>query len=156
MVLKTGGASPLLLKKVVLQLSLKKIHRAPSYRVGQASELTYKSRSPAQHLSFSKVPAVVVYCEPLITKEIGYHRLSATNSSIIQKQKLHRLKDQLRKDLLNLAEIEEQMEHVESEMENHSKDKGDVRIIRKGMLNALERTLRKQAIGIVKEEKEIE
>jgi hypothetical protein len=30
-----------------------------------------------------------------------------------QKQKLHRLKDQLRKDLLNLAEIEEQMEHGE-------------------------------------------
>ena len=72
------------------------------------------------------------------------------------KHKLHRLKDQLRKDLLNLAEIEEQMEHGESELENHSKDKEDVRIIRKGMLSALEQTLRKQAIDIVKEEKEIE
>ena len=73
-----------------------------------------------------------------------------------QKQKVHRLKGQLRKDLLDMAEIEEQMEHGESEMENHSKDKEDVRIIRKGMLNALERTLRKQVIDIVKEEKEIE
>jgi len=73
-----------------------------------------------------------------------------------QKHKLHRLKDQLRKDLLNLAEIEEQMEHGESELENHSKDKEDVRIIGKGMLNVLEQTLRKQAIDIVKEEEEIE
>jgi hypothetical protein len=38
-------------------LSLKIIHRVPSYRVGQASELTYKARSPAQHLSLGKVPA---------------------------------------------------------------------------------------------------
>ena len=73
-----------------------------------------------------------------------------------QKQKVHRLKGQLRKDLLDMAEIEEQIEHGESELENHSKDKEDVRIIRKGMLNVLERTLRKQAIDIVKEEKEIE
>jgi|GEM_PF-3786494 len=73
-----------------------------------------------------------------------------------QKHKLHRLKGQLRKDLLDMAEIEEQIEHGESELENHSKDKEDVRIIRKGMLNVLERTLRKQAIDIVKEEKEIE
>jgi hypothetical protein len=73
-----------------------------------------------------------------------------------QKHKLYRLKDQLCKDMLDMAKIEEQMEHGESEMENHSKDKEDVRIIRKGMLNALEQTLRKQAIDIVKEEKEIE
>jgi len=70
MVLKTGGASPLLLKKVVFQLSLKIIHCAPSYRVGPASELTYKARSLAQHLSFSKVPAVVIYREPLITQQM--------------------------------------------------------------------------------------
>ena len=70
MVLKTGGASPLLLKKIVLQLSLKIINSVPSYRVGPASELTYKARSLAQHLSFSKVPAVVVYREPLATKEM--------------------------------------------------------------------------------------
>ena len=60
-----------------------------------------------------------------------------------QKKKLHRLKDQLRKDLLDLAEIEEQVEHGELGLENHSKDKEDVRIIRKGMLNVLEQTLRK-------------
>jgi hypothetical protein len=76
MVLKTGGASPLLLKKVVLQLSLKIIHRVPSYRVGQASDLAYKARSPAQHLSFSKVPAVVNYCNPVTTQKMGYDRLS--------------------------------------------------------------------------------
>jgi len=41
-------------------------------------------------------------------------------------------------------------------IKNHSKVKEDVKIIRKGMLNVLEQTLHKQAIGIVKEEKEIE
>ena len=76
MILKTGGASPLLLKKIVLQLSLKIINRVPSYRVGQASELTYKARSPAQHLSLGKVPAVVFYCKPFTTKELRRHRLS--------------------------------------------------------------------------------
>lgn len=55
-----------------------------------------------------------------------------------------------------MAEIEEQMEHGELEMENHSKDKEDLRIIIEGMLNVLERTLSKQAIDIVKEEEEIE
>ena len=76
MVLNTGGASPLLLKKVVFQLSLKLIHRLLDYRVGQASELTYKARSPARHLPFNKVPAVVAYREPSVTKEMGYHGLS--------------------------------------------------------------------------------
>jgi hypothetical protein len=73
-----------------------------------------------------------------------------------QKHKLRRLKDQLRKDLLVLAKIEEQMEREESELENHSQDKEDLRTVKKGMFNILERALYKQAIDIMNEEEEIE
>ena len=40
-----------------MSLAINKIYNAhPSYRVGQASELTKKARSPAQHLSLGMVP----------------------------------------------------------------------------------------------------
>jgi hypothetical protein len=75
---------------------------------------------------------------------------------MIAEQKLHRLKDQLRKDLLDIAKIEEQIEHVETELENSYRDREEMRMIRKGMLNVLEEVLYKQAINIVKEEEDIE
>jgi hypothetical protein len=39
-----------------------------------STSIERKSRMP--HIRGIKGEAVVVYCEPLITKEMGYHRLS--------------------------------------------------------------------------------
>jgi hypothetical protein len=40
-----------------------------------------KSRTP--HIRGIKGEAVIVYCEPLITKEVGYHRLSRRVNKIL-------------------------------------------------------------------------